>query len=204
MSEDSTPSVKPRPVSKRLRFEVLRRDGHTCRYCGAKAPDVPLTVDHVIPTTLGGTNDPGNLVTACRDCNSGKTSTSPDEHTVADVSALALRLGKALEQVAAQQRTEAAQREGFLREFQTMWGHVYGAEDGSHEKYNNWLGDGWIRSLDTFVARGLTHDDLNRLLFAPSESGTVRNGDVWRYFCGCCWRELTDRFDRAKALIESE
>ncbi|MEJ7724319.1 MAG: hypothetical protein WKF64_08445 [Ilumatobacteraceae bacterium] len=37
-----------KPISRRLRFEILRRDGHTCRYCGARAPDVPLTVDHVI------------------------------------------------------------------------------------------------------------------------------------------------------------
>jgi 5-methylcytosine-specific restriction endonuclease McrA len=29
-------------VSRRLRLEVLRRDGHTCRYCGAQAPDVKL------------------------------------------------------------------------------------------------------------------------------------------------------------------
>lgn len=34
------------PVSKRLRYEVLRRDSHTCRYCGGAAPDVKLTVDH--------------------------------------------------------------------------------------------------------------------------------------------------------------
>lgn len=32
-------------VSKRTRFEVLRRDGHRCRYCGAGAEDAALTVD---------------------------------------------------------------------------------------------------------------------------------------------------------------
>ena len=30
-------------VSKRLRFEILRRDNHACRYCGQMAPDVKLT-----------------------------------------------------------------------------------------------------------------------------------------------------------------
>lgn len=55
-------------VTKRTRFEVLRRDGHTCRYCGATAPDATLTVDHVLPVALGGTDGPENLVTACRDC----------------------------------------------------------------------------------------------------------------------------------------
>lgn len=32
-------------VSKRTRYEVLRRDNHACRYCGASAPEVKLTVD---------------------------------------------------------------------------------------------------------------------------------------------------------------
>lgn len=73
------------PVTKRLRYEVLRRDGFTCRYCGAKAPDVPLRVDHVIPVVLGGPDHPSNLVAACQDCNSGKTSTIPNGGYVAAV-----------------------------------------------------------------------------------------------------------------------
>lgn len=70
-------------VSKRLRYEILRRDNHTCRYCGASAPDVPLRVDHVTPVALGGTDEPSNLVTSCEPCNSGKTSTI--EGFVADI-----------------------------------------------------------------------------------------------------------------------
>lgn len=44
-------------VSTRLRYEILRRDNHQCRYCGGTAPDVKLTIDHVIPETLGGNDD---------------------------------------------------------------------------------------------------------------------------------------------------
>jgi hypothetical protein len=73
-------------VSKRLRYEILRRDNHACRYCGATAPDVKLNVDHVIPTSLGGSDAPTNLVTACADCNGGKTSSMPNAMPVADVS----------------------------------------------------------------------------------------------------------------------
>ncbi|MCX5365877.1 HNH endonuclease [Streptomyces sp. NBC_00124] len=61
-------------VSKRLRYEILRRDRYTCRYCGASAPDAPMRVDHVTPVALGGTDHPSNLVAACEPCNSGKTS----------------------------------------------------------------------------------------------------------------------------------
>ena len=66
-------------VTKRTRFEVLRRDGNRCRYCGASAADSPLTIDHVLPTALGGTDDPSNLVAACKDCNTAKKSSLPWE-----------------------------------------------------------------------------------------------------------------------------
>ena len=57
------------PLTKRIRFEILKRDNHTCRYCGASAPEATLTVDHVLPLALGGTDQPNNLVAACKDCN---------------------------------------------------------------------------------------------------------------------------------------
>ncbi|MFI5473155.1 HNH endonuclease [Streptomyces cacaoi] len=78
-------------VSQRLRYEILRRDNHACRYCGATAPDVKLNVDHVIPTSLGGSDKPDNLVTACADCNGGKTSSMPNAMTVEDVDQDAFR-----------------------------------------------------------------------------------------------------------------
>lgn len=59
-------------MSQKIRFEVFKRDSFTCQYCGAKAPDVVLHVDHIEPVAQGGTNNILNLVTACDDCNCGK------------------------------------------------------------------------------------------------------------------------------------
>jgi HNH endonuclease len=59
-------------ISTRLRFEVFKRDKFTCQYCGEKAPEVILHVDHVEPVAKGGTTDLLNLVTACGTCNLGK------------------------------------------------------------------------------------------------------------------------------------
>ena len=57
---------------------VMRRDGHTCVYCGAsKRQD--LTIDHVIPQSKGGKNTWNNLVTACFKCNNKKGSLDLDE-----------------------------------------------------------------------------------------------------------------------------
>jgi len=59
-------------IGPKLRFEVFKRDSFTCQYCGGKAPDVVLSVDHIKPVCEGGENEILNLVTACSDCNLGK------------------------------------------------------------------------------------------------------------------------------------
>lgn len=60
-------------ISKGARFEIFKRDGFTCQYCGRKPPDVILEVDHIHPRALGGDDDEMNLVTSCFDCNRGKS-----------------------------------------------------------------------------------------------------------------------------------
>src|SRR5690554_831305 len=61
-----------KPLSKKVRFEVFKRDRFSCQYCGAHPPDTTLEVDHVHPVCEGGDNSQDNLVTACFDCNRGK------------------------------------------------------------------------------------------------------------------------------------
>ncbi|BAZ52762.1 hypothetical protein NIES4103_54270 [Nostoc sp. NIES-4103] len=51
------------------RREVLKRDNHTCQYCGSSKN---LTLDHVIPRSKGGQHSWDNVVTACEKCNSTK------------------------------------------------------------------------------------------------------------------------------------
>lgn len=70
------------PLPKSLRFEVFKRDLFTCQYCGAKAPDVLLHVDHIRPVADGGENDILNLVTACVGCNLGKSDTLLSDNSV--------------------------------------------------------------------------------------------------------------------------
>ena len=55
------------PVNRR---EVLKRDSHTCQYCGSSKR---LTLDHVIPRSKGGQHSWDNVVTACEKCNSTKS-----------------------------------------------------------------------------------------------------------------------------------
>ena len=72
------------PIKKSVRFEVFKRDFFACQYCGQKAPDVVLEIDHITPVAGGGDNDILNLVTACRGCNAGKSDRKLSESAVVD------------------------------------------------------------------------------------------------------------------------
>lgn len=109
------------PVTKRTRYEVLKRDNHACRYCGASAPEAPLTVDHVTPVALGGSDDPTNLVAACRDCNAGKSSAAPDSGLVADVREDALRHAELTRQAYDVLVARMGDRDDYLEEFHDTW-----------------------------------------------------------------------------------
>lgn len=61
------------PVNRR---EVLKRDSHSCQYCGSNKR---LTLDHVIPVSKGGQHKWDNVVTACEPCNQYKRDRTPNE-----------------------------------------------------------------------------------------------------------------------------
>lgn len=61
-------------IKQSVRFDIFNRDWFKCRYCG-KSPEqgAKLQVDHVIPVAEWWGNEVENLVTACRECNIGKS-----------------------------------------------------------------------------------------------------------------------------------
>jgi hypothetical protein len=73
-----------RQIRKTTRFEVFKRDSFTCQYCGRKAPEILLVIDHIEPVSKGGTNDILNLITACKDCNAGKSDRQLSDSTILD------------------------------------------------------------------------------------------------------------------------
>jgi len=54
------------------RRRIFERDAFRCVYCGQQFPTEDLTVDHVEARVRGGDRSDGNLVTACRACNTLK------------------------------------------------------------------------------------------------------------------------------------
>lgn len=73
---------KNKKIGKKIRFEIFKRDRFTCQYCGQTAPAAVLQIDHLIPKSKGGSNDISNLITACFECNIGKSNIKLDESEI--------------------------------------------------------------------------------------------------------------------------
>jgi 5-methylcytosine-specific restriction endonuclease McrA len=59
------------------RANIYLRDKHICQYCGQKLPSSELTLDHVVPASLGGRKVWENIVTCCVACNRRKGNRAP-------------------------------------------------------------------------------------------------------------------------------
>ncbi|MDX9861280.1 MAG: HNH endonuclease [Rhodospirillales bacterium] len=74
-ASDSRRAYKGVCVRKDLRLAIYLRDSFRCVYCCADlhgAHPTDITLDHVVAESDGGSNEPNNLVTACRHCNSSR------------------------------------------------------------------------------------------------------------------------------------
>ncbi|MGD2174642.1 MAG: HNH endonuclease [Candidatus Brocadiaceae bacterium] len=61
------------------RRNLFARDENRCQYCGRKFSSSELSIDHVIPLSLGGQTEWSNVVCACTDCNKRKGGRTPRE-----------------------------------------------------------------------------------------------------------------------------
>lgn len=180
-------------VSKRTRYEVLRRDNHTCRYCGGTAPDAVLTVDHVLPVSLGGTDKPDNLVAACRDCNYGKAASNPDAPLLDNVREDALRWAAAVRRAAEIQEAERAKGRDYVCAVLNAWEHW--GEFAS-------LPVDFDHSVLCFYRAGLPVESVvDAVEIAVFTRGVLNK---FNYFCGVCWRRVQELQEIAHGLIQTE
>lgn len=57
---------------RRLRDQIMERDGYLCQCPACKKRPVPLVaheVDHIKPVAFGGTDDPSNLQAISKECH---------------------------------------------------------------------------------------------------------------------------------------
>lgn len=166
-------------ISKKTRFEVFKRDGFTCQYCGAHPPKVILHLDHIIPVAAGGKNDQDNLITACEQCNQGKGARSLESIP----SSLAQRVAETAEreaQIAGYAEVMAAHRERVLDhawDVATVFADAFRKDEFRRD---------WLESIKQFVEKLGVHECIRAMEIAVSRKGFSQ--DVcFRYFCGVCW-----------------
>lgn len=192
--------AKRRPVSKKLRFEVFKRDGFICRYCGAKPPDVILHVDHVLAVAEGGTNAIDNLVTSCITCNQGKGARGLGETTpwvdeievLASLQEMAERRLDLASQAKAVASLRAAEDEALATVKQWVMDELGLTEEGGV------VADG---SLRTFITR-LGMDGVSEAIRITANRLAVlditQQWKAWKYFCGVCWRIIKESADEGE------
>lgn len=172
---------KRKGISKRLRFEIFKRDGFTCRYCGRNPPTVVLNVDHIMPVSKGGTNDLDNLITACFDCNSGKSDkelTILPEQPQKNVSLLKER------------HEQYKEYQKYLLEFDDLIKidveHISSIFINAFElKY---FDESRKSSIQLFVEK-LGRKNVQDAMTA-SFTKNMTAYYTWKYFCGICWNMI--------------
>jgi hypothetical protein len=172
-------------ITKKLRFEVFKRDGFACQYCGKTPPDVTLEVDHIKPRSKKGGDEINNLITACFDCNRGKTnielkkipnSLVENAEIIKEKEAQYSEYCKLLKKVESRISKEIQKVDDVFSEFFP--------EMTMSEKFKT-------SSVRMFLKKLTIYDVLDSMQIAASRINDPE--DALKYFCGICWNKIKDR-----------
>lgn len=172
-----------KPISKKMRFDVFKRDNFACIYCGQHPPKVVLEADHVVPVYEGGKNRMDNLVTACFDCNRGKGKHSLDviPESLADKGA---RIKEAELQLKAYRKIIDERNDRLECDVWDVVHELFGVNKNriSKDKFNSILRFVELMDLPDVL-------DSARRAYRKQPS---HEGNRFSYFCGVCWGRIKD------------
>lgn len=178
-------------ISKRTRFEILRRDEHTCQYCGAKAPEVTLHIDHVVPVALGGSDKPENLVAACKDCNVGKSSIAPGSPLVQKLSAEASAYALGMADKMTRFRADVESLEDYETEFVDLW-NAWGR--GSDDNRTTMpLPHDYRMTLFRWKQMGIPLGVYELAIPTAMTKRSIADEARFKYFAGIVWNMVNQR-----------
>lgn len=185
-------------VSKRLRYEVLKRDGYRCYYCGTTAGEAKLVVDAVVPEALGGSHkDPANLRAACDPCNNGKSSSSPDAPLVAAVAEDAARWAQAMNVAQGHMLADLDARERDREQFTEWWdAWTYGSGDQRSVIPRD---PGWEHTVDRLLSAGLPLRILKGCIDLAMSHRKVKPENTFRYMCDIAWNKVSELQEMARS-----
>lgn len=180
-----------KPLSKRQRFEIFKRDEFCCQYCGNRPPKVILEIDHIVAVADGGTNDEANLVTSCFDCNRGKSDV-PLTRLPASSSQTLEQRREAAEQIAALNQFLMERREAIEFSLVSV-GYYWHNKTCPPNKQDCYV---FAKEREESVRQFLNHlceaDVLEAVDIAHGRFPAEWDNDfkTWKYFCGVCWRKI--------------
>ncbi|NKI68929.1 hypothetical protein GN109_05810 [Collimonas pratensis] len=177
-------ATKRKAISKKTRFEIFKRDGFICQYCGAHPPAVILEPDHINPVANGGGNDMDNLVTACFDCNRGKSAN------------LLTVIPKSLKEKAAEIEEREAQIAGYREVMQSSLDRIESdlwtvVDTMIHNGSVDGIRRDWIQSIKNFNSKLALHEVIDAAEIALARKPYSKN-QRFAYFCGICWNKIRD------------
>lgn len=172
-------------ISKKIRFDVFKRDGFKCQYCGNHPPIVVLEVDHIMPVSKDGTDEIDNLVTSCFDCNRGKGAKELS----------------CMPQTTVEKTEQLKDREEQYLEYKKVLAKIKKREQAEinaiDEVYSSYFPE-WC--LNDRFKQGSLRNFIRLLGFERCEqamhNACSRMGDdnkAIKYFCGICWNRINDR-----------
>jgi hypothetical protein len=179
-------------VSKRKRFEIFKRDSFTCQYCGRTPPTVILECDHVVPVAEDGSDDETNLVTACFDCNRGKSDV-PLESVIKTAEERAKLMREKREQVEAYNAMLMEEREAVdaaVDRIGNYWFNKYKSDKDCWQ-----FGDARVPTIRRFLASLTETEILDAVDIAFSRIFVMRDDNdykAFKYFCGICWNRIRE------------
>ena len=170
-------------ITKKIRFEVFKRDGFRCTYCGKTPPSVTLEVDHIHPKSKGGEDDIGNLTTACFDCNRGKKHIPLDK--------IPPKLTENLE-ILKEKENQIKEYRKFIKKIEKRINKDI--EDVNKIYSEQYEGLGFSdsfkrRSVKKFLELLPKHEVIDSLDKAIGKF-PINEDAVIKYFCGICWAKI--------------
>ena len=182
MGEISSAVTKRKSISKKLRFEIFKRDSFACQYCGKNPPSTILEIDHIVAVSNGGDNSIDNLITSCFDCNRGKGALPLNQAPMS----LVLKTQKAKEleeQLEAYKKIKLEIESRIEDEAWDIVGILHPTKDSIRKD--------WFLSIKTFLTKLNYFDVLEAAQIAIAKKPWGYSG-AFRYFCGICHNKIRE------------
>ena len=176
-------------ISKKLRFEVFKRDGFKCAYCGKTPPEVVLEVDHIDPKSKGGSNDINNLITACFACNRGKRNISLNK--IPRKISENLEILKLKESQLKEYRKYIKKIEHRINKDIDIIEKIF-KDTFPNKGFTDQFRDATLKNfLNNFLTLTELKESIN--IACSFKHNKNEEEDCIRYFCGVCWKKIRNK-----------